>query len=71
MMVNEFHTLDGQCSAILPQGPGYENITIQNQVCATVGAVPGQATVSGIKYVNLSFGYSYDHLWRVCSIRTC
>ena len=62
---SEFHTLDGQCSSLIPQGPGYEGISIANQVCTTVGSEPGQATVDGNRYVQLSFNYSYSHLWRV------
>ncbi|KAH9941401.1 pleiotropic drug resistance ABC transporter [Amylocystis lapponica] len=64
MMVNEFHTVNGQCQNLIPQGPGYENITLANQVCTTVGSVAGQTLVSGSRYVELSFGYTYDHLWR-------
>lgn len=66
LMVNEFHGLHGICSSLIPQGPGYENIGLDNQACTTVGSVPGQATVSGDEYVELSFNYSYSHLWRVC-----
>lgn len=64
MVVNEFHTLVAECASLIPQGPGYENISIMNQVCTTVGSVPGQATVSGTSYVELSYNYSYSHLWR-------
>ena len=65
MVVNEFHTLDGTCASLIPQGAGYEGISLDNQVCTTVGSVTGQAFVNGNAYVNLSFGYSYSHLWRV------
>lgn len=64
-MLNEFHTLDGQCASLVPQGPGYENVSLANQVCTTVGSVPGQLTVNGMRYVELSYGYAYSHLWRV------
>lgn len=64
-MLNEFHTLDGACASLIPQGPGYENITLANQVCTTVGSLPGQAFVNGMRYVNLSFEYYYKDLWRV------
>jgi ATP-binding cassette, subfamily G (WHITE), member 2, SNQ2 len=64
LMVNEFHTLRGFCSSLIPQGPGYENITLENQVCATVGAVQGQDFVDGERFVELSYGYSYSNLWR-------
>ncbi|KAK7683571.1 hypothetical protein QCA50_013409 [Cerrena zonata] len=64
LMVNEFHGLNAACSTLIPQGPGYESIGLSNQACTTVGSVPGQATVSGDNYVELSFNYSYSHLWR-------
>ncbi|EKM53332.1 uncharacterized protein PHACADRAFT_259626 [Phanerochaete carnosa HHB-10118-sp] len=64
LLVNEFHTLDGQCASLIPSGPGYEGISIDNQVCTTLGSLPAQATVDGNRYVLLSFGYEYAHLWR-------
>lgn len=64
LLTNEFHTLNGQCATLIPQGPGYEGISLQNQVCTAVGSLPAQATVDGNRYVELSFGYSYAHLWR-------
>lgn len=64
-MTNEFHTLDGACSSLVPQGPGYENIGIENQVCTVVGSQQGQANVNGDLFVELSYGFSYSNLWRV------
>jgi len=64
-MTNEFRTLNSECSNLIPQGPGYENITLDNQVCAVVGAVPGQRTVNGLRYLKLSFNYEWSHMWRV------
>ncbi|KAF8624325.1 hypothetical protein AX17_007154 [Amanita inopinata Kibby_2008] len=63
IVVNEFHTLNGICSTLVPSGPGYEGISLSNQVCTTVGSLPGQDRVDGNRFVNLSFGYSYSHLW--------
>jgi ATP-binding cassette subfamily G (WHITE) protein 2 (SNQ2) len=65
LMTNEFRTVNGTCNNLVPQGPGYEGISLSNQVCTTVGALPGQPTVQGSRFVELSFGYSYNHLWRV------
>ncbi|KAJ8519083.1 hypothetical protein ONZ45_g3902 [Pleurotus djamor] len=64
VLVNEFHTLDGQCSSLVPSGPGYDGISLDNQVCTTVGSVAGRSTVDGNAFVAQSFGYSYSHLWR-------
>ena len=65
-MVNEFHTLNGTCTTLVPSGPGYENATLANQVCTTIGSQPGMSTVPGGAYTYVSFGYSYSNLWRVC-----
>ena len=39
---NEFHTIDAPYAALVPTGPGYENATLANQVCTTIGSVSGQ-----------------------------
>lgn len=64
LMVMEFHNRKSLCAALVPSGPGYENVNIQNQVCASEGAIPGQIYASGDEYVEISFAYSYSHLWR-------
>ncbi|KAI9569372.1 hypothetical protein HD554DRAFT_2093381 [Boletus coccyginus] len=64
LMVNEFHTLNGMCTTLVPSGPGYENATLANQVCTTVGSRPGMATVPGDAFRYVSFGYSYSNLWK-------
>lgn len=64
LIVNEFHGLNGACSYFAPSGPGYENVSIANQVCTTVGAQPGETTVNGDAFVAASYGYSYNNLWR-------
>ncbi|KAG1745080.1 ABC-2 type transporter-domain-containing protein [Suillus paluster] len=64
LVVNEFHTLDGVCSTLVPQGPGYANVSLANQVCTTVGSQPGQLLVDGNIYVGLTFDFWYGHLWR-------
>ena len=69
-MTNEFRTLNLECSNLVPQGMGYENITLENQVCAVVGSVPGQTTVNGLRYLKLSFNYEWSHMWRVRKHRT-
>ncbi|KAG6811150.1 hypothetical protein H0H92_008768 [Tricholoma furcatifolium] len=63
IMANEFHTLNGTCSDLVPHGPGYEGISLDNQVCSTVGAVRGQDFVNGNTFIKLSFDYSYSHVW--------
>ncbi|KAF8231520.1 hypothetical protein L208DRAFT_1398717 [Tricholoma matsutake] len=45
LLTNEFRTLRGVCSSLVPQGPGYEAVQLANQVCTTVGSLPGQSFV--------------------------
>ncbi|KAL2010264.1 hypothetical protein VTN00DRAFT_6071 [Thermoascus crustaceus] len=63
-MVVEFHGRKTLCTTLVPSGPGYEHVSVLNQVCAITGARPGQLYVSGDDYLELSFSYSYSHLWR-------
>ncbi|KAJ6522462.1 CDR ABC transporter-domain-containing protein, partial [Mycena capillaripes] len=63
VVLNEFHTLNGTCSSLVPQGPGYENVTLANQVCATVGSVAGQNFIDGNKFIAIAYGYTYSHEW--------
>ncbi|KIY47781.1 pleiotropic drug resistance ABC transporter [Fistulina hepatica ATCC 64428] len=63
LLTNEFRTINGPCDQLVPSGYGYENISLANQVCTTVGALPGQATVSGSRYVELSFNFRWSHTW--------
>lgn len=65
IVVNEFQPMNGRCSNFIPQGPGYENVSLANTVCNSVGAVAGEAFVSGSRFVKLSFGYYHGELWRV------
>ncbi|KAI0298342.1 ABC-2 type transporter-domain-containing protein [Multifurca ochricompacta] len=64
LISNEFHTLNGTCSNLIPSGTGYENASLLNQVCGTVGSLPGQGTVDGNAFIAISYEYSYSHIWR-------
>lgn len=64
-MANEFRTLKGKCTNLVPNGPGYENVTLDNQVCTTVGALPGQPLVDGGRFLDISFDFSYSNVWKV------
>jgi ATP-binding cassette subfamily G (WHITE) protein 2 (SNQ2) len=56
--------LQGSCSSLVPSGAGYEGVSIQNQACPVIGAIPGQSYVDGNRYVDLAFNYSWSHMWR-------
>lgn len=62
--MNEFHTQNAACSSLIPSGRGYEHVSVANQVCSTVGSLPGQSDVSGSRYAELNYGFTYHHLWR-------
>ncbi|KAG2033358.1 pleiotropic drug resistance ABC transporter [Suillus americanus] len=68
ILTNEFHTLNATCTTLVPRGPGYENISLANQVCTTVGSLPGMIAVDGNMFANMSYGYSYGDLWKNYSI---
>ncbi|CAN6607203.1 protein Snq2p [Trichomonascus vanleenenianus] len=64
LMANEFHGREMPCDLLVPSGPGYQNVSLQNQVCAFSGAVAGQPDVSGDRYLYVSYDYSWSHFWR-------
>ncbi|KAF6805269.1 ABC-2 type transporter [Colletotrichum sojae] len=66
LMINEFHNREFECSAFVPSPAieGYENVTLANRACSTVGAVPGRSTVSGDAYINSQYKYFNSHKWR-------
>lgn len=63
MLTTEFHGRKMPCdsSKLTPSGPGYGD---SNTVCAFTGSVKGQSWVSGDRYVELAFEYSFSHVWR-------
>ncbi len=52
------------CASLVPSGSDYANTSLQYQVCSVTGAKTGERLVSGDDYINLSFDYSYSHVWR-------
>ncbi|KAL3457147.1 ABC-2 type transporter-domain-containing protein [Aspergillus heterothallicus] len=64
VMVNEFHGREFLCVSFVPSGPGYENVSLQEKVCSTVGSVPGSDVVQGTEFVRSSYGYLNSHRWR-------
>jgi ATP-binding cassette subfamily G (WHITE) protein 2 (PDR) len=52
------------CSALVPSGPAYPDVSSQNQVCPVNGAIAGSHFVSGDRYIEASFEYTHAHLWR-------
>ena len=52
------------CSDFVPAGPGYVDIRDDQKVCAMVGAVRGEDTVFGDKYLADTFQFHKLHVWR-------
>jgi hypothetical protein len=63
-MVNEFSHRQFECSTFIPPAPQYGDGTTFGQICAVVGAVPGQTYVEGDAYINSSYQYYHAHKWR-------
>ncbi|EGW31336.1 drug resistance protein 1 [Spathaspora passalidarum NRRL Y-27907] len=64
LMVNEFHGRYFECANFVPHGGIYENIPMENRVCTTVGAQPGELMVSGTTFLKLAYNYENVHKWR-------
>jgi ATP-binding cassette subfamily G (WHITE) protein 2 (SNQ2) len=64
-MTNEFRTLDLECSNLVPQGSRLREHHVGESGLRVVGAIPGQTTVNGLRYLKLSFNYEWSHMWRV------
>ncbi|RCK64018.1 Multidrug resistance protein CDR2 [Candida viswanathii] len=64
LMVNEYHGREFPCGQFIPQGPGYENLSLDNKVCSSLGAVPGSAVVKGDDYLRIGFAFENSHKWR-------
>ncbi|KAH6615048.1 opaque-specific ABC transporter CDR3 [Boeremia exigua] len=64
VMVNEFHDRQFPCASFVPSGPGYENISAEQQACAVIGSQPGQNFVGGTAYVETAFSYNWNNRWR-------
>ncbi|KAL6791295.1 ABC-2 type transporter domain-containing protein [Trichoderma sp. SZMC 28013] len=66
LMVNEFHDRQFECVDFIPSKliSEYANVSPENQVCSSVGSVPGQPFVSGDTYVKSAFGYEWHNRWR-------
>ncbi|KAL9035941.1 MAG: hypothetical protein Q9180_004584, partial [Flavoplaca navasiana] len=64
VMINEFSNRSFNCTTIVPAGESYNNLTPDQTSCTTVGSVAGVSFVEGDAYINQSFQYYQNHLWR-------
>jgi ATP-binding cassette subfamily G (WHITE) protein 2 (PDR) len=63
LLANEFHGVNFPCDSFVPSGPGY-SLTGNNFICNAAGAVAGQTFVSGDRFLEVSYSYSWSHVWR-------
>jgi ABC-type multidrug transport system ATPase subunit len=63
LLANEFHGVDFPCDAFIPSGPGYSQ-TGDSFICNTQGAVAGQTFINGDSFIEVSYSYSWSHVWR-------
>ncbi|KEY68896.1 hypothetical protein S7711_03828 [Stachybotrys chartarum IBT 7711] len=66
MMINEFVGRTYECNTFVPSPmfSGYENTSLDNMACTTVGSVPGQPYVEGADYLRGLYSYVPEHRWR-------
>jgi ATP-binding cassette subfamily G (WHITE) protein 2 (PDR) len=63
LLANEFHGVNFPCDQFIPMGPGY-NLNGNSFICNTQGAVAGQTFVNGDDFIQVSYSYSWSHVWR-------
>lgn len=64
LMINEFRNRQIPCASFVPQGNAYPDANGLERVCTATGSQPGSATLDGNTYLQTSFSYEVDHLWR-------
>ncbi|KAL5042237.1 hypothetical protein BDW71DRAFT_211366 [Aspergillus fruticulosus] len=64
LMINEFHDREFACSVVVPSGPDYAAIGINNRACAEVGGAVGSTIIHGDSYINEKFNYHHSNKWR-------
>lgn len=64
LMVNEFGDRSFACTEIVPSGGAFDDLPMSDRVCTVIGAVPGETSVDGSRYIEMSFDYYNAHKWR-------
>jgi ABC-type multidrug transport system permease subunit len=60
----QFQNRNLSCTSMVPAGLDYEQLPLQDKICAVIGAIPGEQYIQGSNYLRLKFGYVPSHLWR-------
>ncbi|KAI8963365.1 ABC-2 type transporter-domain-containing protein [Daldinia sp. FL1419] len=64
LMANEFYNLQLDCVPPFLVPYGVEGAEPEHQSCTLTGSDPDQTVVLGSRYIEASFSYSRNHLWR-------
>lgn len=64
LMDNEFSGRPFECAQYVPSGGAYDNVSLQQKVCNTVGLRPGSTIVQGTDYLADQYKYYNSHKWR-------
>ncbi|KAF7716532.1 Uncharacterized protein PECH_005181 [Penicillium ucsense] len=64
LMINEFSGRRFPCTDFVPAGPLYADAPLSAKICSQKGAVPGQDYVDGDAFINTTYRYFREHMWR-------
>ncbi|WFD34807.1 hypothetical protein MCUN1_001651 [Malassezia cuniculi] len=64
LIANEYRGQMMQCANMVPTGPGYENVAVENQVCPIAGSQPGEGYVNAELYMEKTYGYQWSNASR-------
>lgn len=64
LIVNEFSDRHFDCKTYLPSGGSYDSAPLSSRICTQKGAVAGDNFIDGDAYINTTFHYYKEHLWR-------
>ncbi|CAI7673956.1 unnamed protein product [Penicillium pancosmium] len=64
LIVNEFSGRHFPCSTYIPSGGSYDSAPQSSRICSQKGAFAGDNYIDGDTYINTTFNYYKEHLWR-------
>lgn len=64
LMINEYSGRNYPCDQFIPPAPQFGDGSGKNQVCASLGSMPGQMFVNGDDYLASSYQYNASNKWR-------
>ncbi|OTA63684.1 hypothetical protein K449DRAFT_31387 [Hypoxylon sp. EC38] len=64
LLINEMRDRSFPCSTMIPAGPFYNNVSVDEKICSTIGSSIGQQQIQGNTYLSVKYDYLENHLWR-------